>query len=280
MSQALQTFSFNESPVRVLDREGGPWWVAADVCRALDIQNPSDAVATLDGDDLATTEVIDSLGRRQTVNVISESGLYNLIFASRKPEAKAFKRWVTHEVLPTIRKTGRYELGEATATEQAEWDLEEVFALARRGAEQLLETKPLNASGASALALLIQECRKIYELRFRIAPPVNALPDGRYDTTADMAAVLCMVASGLDGGVETRLRLSDLWAAALARGLCGDIVEGASITTMGAKAFGRRLQALRGRMLTDEQGRQFQVRHHRTKAGALYVFQFNGEPME
>jgi prophage antirepressor-like protein len=90
--------------VRVTEREGEPWFVAADVCRALEISNPSVALDRLDDDERSKF----NLGRQGETNVVNEPGLYELIMGSRKPEAKAFKRWVKHEVLPSIRKHGAY----------------------------------------------------------------------------------------------------------------------------------------------------------------------------
>jgi anti-repressor protein len=87
---------------------GSPWFYAADVCRALAIGNPSQALVRLDADDLSSTEGIDAMRRKQTYKVVNESGLYDLVFQSRTAEAKKFKRWVTKEVLPQIRKTGGF----------------------------------------------------------------------------------------------------------------------------------------------------------------------------
>lgn len=103
-----QAFSFEGHDVRVVAIDGEPWWVAIDVCAALEIAYPRDAVARLDSDDVGQTHVIDSMGRPQQTNIINESGLYELIFRSDKPAAKRFRRWVTSIVLPTIRKTGSY----------------------------------------------------------------------------------------------------------------------------------------------------------------------------
>ncbi|MFI5062246.1 MAG: phage antirepressor KilAC domain-containing protein [Actinomycetales bacterium] len=109
--------------VRTRMVDGEPWFVVADVARVLALSNPTMAVQSIDPDDLSTTEVIDSLGRPQNARVANESALYQLIFQSRKTEARAFKRWVTHEVLPAIRKTGSYsvqrELSEAEVVLQA-----------------------------------------------------------------------------------------------------------------------------------------------------------------
>lgn len=107
---ALDTFtSGTGATIRVTtDENGEPWFVIADVARALELTNATVAAGSLDLDDLSSTEVIDSLGRTQTARTASEAGLYQLVFQSRKPEAKSFKRWVTHEVLPQIRRTGSY----------------------------------------------------------------------------------------------------------------------------------------------------------------------------
>lgn len=87
-----------------------PWFVAADVCRALEIANPSQVITRLDADEKMNTLISNEGIRRGNPNmtIVSEAGLYSIILTSRKPEAKAFKRWITHEVIPSIRKTGAY----------------------------------------------------------------------------------------------------------------------------------------------------------------------------
>lgn len=102
-----QTFNFESLPVRATSRNGEIWFVAADVCAALEITNPRHAVSRLDDDEKGVITV-DTLGGPQETVIISESGLYSLTLTSRKEEAKRFKRWITHEVLPAIRKTGGY----------------------------------------------------------------------------------------------------------------------------------------------------------------------------
>lgn len=97
-----------------IDEAGNPWFVARDVCQVLEIQNPSDTVHKgLDEDEITAIEITDTssngVTQRRTVLTVSESGLYALIFRSRKPEAKAFSKWVRAEVLPSIRKTGQYK---------------------------------------------------------------------------------------------------------------------------------------------------------------------------
>jgi prophage antirepressor-like protein len=127
MQYELQIFEYKDRrQFRTLEIDGEIWFFAIDVCVALDIKNPSDAYSRLDSDDLGTTEGVDERGRKQAFRIVSESGLYELIFLSRKPEAKKFKRWVTHEVLPQIRRTGGYgKTGKTPAFIQrynANWD--------------------------------------------------------------------------------------------------------------------------------------------------------------
>jgi prophage antirepressor-like protein len=111
----IADFIFEDSPVRVIDRDGEPWFVLADVCKVLEIGNPTRAAERLDPEEKNTLTIDDTqrfaFGLRAgnpTMNVVSESGLYALVLTSRKAEAKAFKRWLTREVLPAIRRTGSY----------------------------------------------------------------------------------------------------------------------------------------------------------------------------
>lgn len=109
MNTEIQSFTFNAATLRTLtDESGDPWFVLKDCMNILDLGNPTETVKMFDDDEFSTTEVIDSIGRRQQAYIISEPGLYRLVMRSRKPEAKEFQRWVTHEVLPSIRKHGAY----------------------------------------------------------------------------------------------------------------------------------------------------------------------------
>ena len=108
MNKELQVFSYEGNEIRTVRRGGEPWWVLKDICAVLDISNSRDAAFRLDEDEKDDVGITDAIGRQQNTTIISESGLYNVILLSRKPEAKKFKRWVTHEVLPTIRKHGAY----------------------------------------------------------------------------------------------------------------------------------------------------------------------------
>lgn len=93
--------------LRVVQIQNEPWFVAADVCRALEVRNNRDALERLDADEKGVT-LTDTPGGSQKMSIVSESGLYSLVLSSRKPEAKLFKRWITHEVIPSIRKNGAY----------------------------------------------------------------------------------------------------------------------------------------------------------------------------
>lgn len=109
---AIQNFAFEEHLVRVVERDGAPWFIGKDVCGALGVNKHRDALSTLDPDERAssTTDPL-GLGGPQEMTIVSEAGVYRLVFRSRKPEAERFKRWLAHEVLPQIRKTGRYVPG-------------------------------------------------------------------------------------------------------------------------------------------------------------------------
>lgn len=108
MKTGMEVFTSSEfGQVRVIMQNGEPWFVAKDVCSILEIANSRDAVASLDADEKGVATV-DTPGGKQEMATVSESGLYALIFKSRKLEAKAFRKWVTSEVLPAIRKTGGY----------------------------------------------------------------------------------------------------------------------------------------------------------------------------
>lgn len=125
----LTTFK-NETfgEVRTVMRDGEPWFIAADVCRALEIANPRDALSRLDSDEKADVGLTDTssngVTQSRTFNIINEPGLYTLVLGSRKPEAKAFKRWITHEVVPAIRKHGAYITAETAQRLMADPDFQ------------------------------------------------------------------------------------------------------------------------------------------------------------
>ncbi len=106
----FQAFYYDGHIVRTVEINGEICWVAKDICDVLELGQVSRATSRLDEDEVTKSNVTDSSGRKQEILVVYESGLYSLILRSNKPEAKKFKRWITHEVLPSIRKTGKYEL--------------------------------------------------------------------------------------------------------------------------------------------------------------------------
>lgn len=136
MNNEIQKFDFKGAALRTLtDEAGEPWFVLKDCMSILDLGNPTETVKMFDKDEFSTTEVIDSIGRRQQTYIISEPGLYRLVMKSRKPEAKEFQRWVTHEVLPSIRKTGGY-----IPTSESDSD-EDIMARAVLVAQKTIERK-------------------------------------------------------------------------------------------------------------------------------------------
>ena len=129
------TFSFENSSVRTLGTPEAPLFVATDICKALSHSNPRKAIADLvDPEDIVKAEITDSMGRTQTVNCVTESGLYALIFGSKLESAKRFKRWVTSEVLPAIRRTGRYEAPKPEyITVEHRWAIQKAVGRKARG---------------------------------------------------------------------------------------------------------------------------------------------------
>lgn len=132
--------------IRTITIDDEPWFVAADVCNALDIGNPSQAISRLDEDEKMITLISNEGNRRgnPNVTVVNEPGLYTLILSSRKPGTKAFKRWVTHDILPAIRKTGGYMTDELLAKCQKDPNVMFAFAeelLKLRDKTNVLESK-------------------------------------------------------------------------------------------------------------------------------------------
>lgn len=113
--ETIQIYRYENFDVRTVNKNGTPWFVAADVCRVLELGNPTMALERLDEDEKALIS-IEGLSRgNDTANIINEPGLYTFILGSRKPQAKAFKRWITHDVIPSIRKHGLYATDELLA---------------------------------------------------------------------------------------------------------------------------------------------------------------------
>ena len=100
----IKIWNYDNLEIRTIEKGGESWWVLSDVCKVLELSNPSKVAQRLDEDERSNFE----LGRQGTAIIINESGLYSVILRSDKPEAKLFRRWVTHEVLPEIHRTGKY----------------------------------------------------------------------------------------------------------------------------------------------------------------------------
>lgn len=110
IKELFKTFFYKEDfPVRIVIKDGEPWFVASDICKVLELGTTSKAIERLDEDEKDMNS-IPTLGGTQNMSIISEPGLYSLVLGSRKPEAKEFKRWITHDVIPTLRNTGGYVL--------------------------------------------------------------------------------------------------------------------------------------------------------------------------
>lgn len=152
MNTEIQTFNFNSAPLRTLtDENCDPWFVGKDVATILGYTNPRKALIDHVDDEDKTDGVTirDSIGREQNPTVINESGMYSLILSSKLPTAKRFKRWVTHEVLPSIRKTGGYI--PATETDSDEDILAKAVLIAQKTID--LKNQQLRAKDAQIKAL-------------------------------------------------------------------------------------------------------------------------------
>ena len=166
----LVPFAFGENLVRsMLDEKGDPWFLAKDVCRVLGIENNRDATAGLDEDEKITVANPDGNPREgipHQYTMVSESGLYSLVFRSRKPEARAFSKWVRAEVLPTLRRTGTYTMPNAApgTGRYAMPDIPEMYGLKpglrQRVWQDALQTARLDDAGSeAAVAWFRQLCR-------------------------------------------------------------------------------------------------------------------------
>ena len=142
MSTIAKIFRFDSRELRTTVVGDEPWFVAADICRVLGLSNPTMALRTLDEDEKGLSQ-IETPGGVQNMAVVNESGLYTLIVRSDKPNAKTFRRWVTSEVLPTIRKTGTYDIAARDTNHPA---IPQTFADALRLAADLQERNERQAA--------------------------------------------------------------------------------------------------------------------------------------
>lgn len=195
MNNEIRKFNFKGASLRTLtDGAGEPWFVAKDVCDILGMSNPSMAVTALDKDEVAQIDPKDYLGSEnrsnQAVNIVSEPGLYKLIMRSRKPEAKEFQRWVTHEVLPQIRRTGGYIPASDTDSD------EDIMARAVLVAQKTIERKNQQLQAKDAQI-------KVLEPKARFADAVAA-SDGTC-LVGELAKMLRQ--NGMDIGQNRLFRL-------------------------------------------------------------------------
>ncbi len=135
MSAALVPFTYADTAVRVVMRDGEPWFVLADLCKVLDISNVGNVAARLDEAGVRQAD-IRSGGQMRAVTVVNESGMYEVVIRSDKPEAAAFRRWITGEVLPQIRKTGGYSTQPALSEDEI---VHQALAITARRVEELTE---------------------------------------------------------------------------------------------------------------------------------------------
>ena len=131
MNNSVQSFNFNQNQIQVINKNGEAWFIASEVAAMLGYRDSYNMTRILDNDEKGTHNV-STLGGNQDVSVINESGFYHAAFKSRKPEVKPFRKWVTSEVLPTIRKTGGYQVGQKTTADDRTGLRQAVAALVGR----------------------------------------------------------------------------------------------------------------------------------------------------
>ncbi|HDD7111734.1 TPA: ORF6C domain-containing protein [Staphylococcus aureus] len=200
--QELQTFNFEELPVRTLEVDGEPYFIGKDVADILGYANGRDALSKhVDSEDKLTSQIATS-GQNRNVTIINESGLYSLIFSSKLENAKRFKRWVTSEVLPTLRKTGTYQKKPLTTSEQIQLIAQGNTELDER-VTKIEETYPIMHGEAKHIQRLVaqkvaeivrnkfngfydQVSRKLFAEIYKSiknifdVPSYNCIPRGRY----------------------------------------------------------------------------------------------------
>ncbi|HDF0943748.1 TPA: ORF6C domain-containing protein [Staphylococcus aureus] len=200
--QALQTFNFKELPVRTVEIENEPYFVGKDIADILGYANGRDALSKhVDAEDKLTSQIA-TAGQNRNVTIINESGLYSLIFSSKLENAKRFKRWVTSEVLPTLRRTGTYQTKPLTTSEQIQLIAQGNTELDER-VTKIEETYPIMHGEAKHIQKLVaqkvaeivrnkfngyydQVSRKLFAEIYKSiknifdVPSYNCIPRGRY----------------------------------------------------------------------------------------------------
>ena len=170
MNSLIKPFDFKGTPVRTITYETGlTWWVLKDVTEVLQLSNSRMVAQRLEEDEVSQTYITDSLGRDQETQIINEAGLYRLILRSDKPEAKEFQRWVTHEVLPSIRKHGGYMFGQESMTPEQmalasmRWLQSKVAEQEKQLEEQAPKVLFADCVSASQSSILVGEMAKILQ---------------------------------------------------------------------------------------------------------------------
>lgn len=173
MTTAMQLFTNEEfGDVRVVMLNGEPWFIAADVCRVLELSNVSQALSRLDEDEKGIIST-DTPGGEQSLLTVNEAGLYALVLSSRKPEAKNFKRWLTHEVIPTIRKTGGYSI------QQTYTPATDAFKDAKTLADEIRSVNP-NVQFGIALSKAVDVAEKAHNVSLQAMKEL--LPPAEHET--------------------------------------------------------------------------------------------------
>lgn len=153
----LQTFTYNSAQVRTVEKGGEPWFVLKDVCEILGLGTPARVAERLDDDEKGMSQ-IHTPGGKQEMTIISESGLYNVILRSDKPEAKPFRKWVTGEVLPSIRKTGSYSVKPEKSNKSLE--IKEINARVRLS-NQFLKIAKIDTLSAESRNILAAKAAEV-----------------------------------------------------------------------------------------------------------------------
>lgn len=148
----LKIFSNPEfGSVRCIEKDGEPWWVLKDICEILGIQQTATITSRLDDDEVGQTNLVNTIGKNAAYKIVNESGLYNVIIRSDKPNAKAFRKWITSEVIPSIRKTGGYGIPQMSQSELILKIAQNNVELERRIAAAESETKAVSEKLDNAL---------------------------------------------------------------------------------------------------------------------------------
>lgn len=167
----MTNFNYNGNVIRtIIDENDNVWFAGVDVCNQLDYSNSYQTCMKLDEDERKLDYITDSQGKQKETLTINESGLYSLILSSSKPEAKTFKRWITHDVLPTIRKSGKYSNEEAQEREDS---IQALVAVIERIENEIgdlklavSEKKKLQEQKEAELRQLLKTDFKQYKLQF------------------------------------------------------------------------------------------------------------------